>query len=48
MEANEAGSEGEEDPEELEPTFGPNAAPSGVPLHLHPALHLPLKVDGLV
>jgi hypothetical protein len=31
MEANEAGSEGEEDPEELEPAPGPNAAPSEVP-----------------
>jgi hypothetical protein len=31
MEANEAGIKGEEDPEELEPASGPNAAPSGVP-----------------
>jgi hypothetical protein len=31
MNANEAGSEGEEDPEEIELAFGPNAAPSGVP-----------------
>jgi hypothetical protein len=31
MEENEAGSEGEEDPEEIEPAFGPNAAPSRVP-----------------
>jgi hypothetical protein len=30
MEANEAGSEGEEDPEELEPSLGPNATPSRV------------------
>jgi hypothetical protein len=27
MNANEAGSEGEEDPEEIEPVFGPNTAP---------------------
>jgi hypothetical protein len=31
MEANEAGSEGEEGLEELEPAPGPNATPSGVP-----------------
>jgi hypothetical protein len=31
MEANEAGSEGEEDPEELEPAPGPNVTPSGMP-----------------
>jgi TolA-binding protein len=31
MSDNEAGSEGEEDPEEIEPASGPNAAPSGVP-----------------
>ena len=31
MEANEAGSEGEEDLEEIEPAFGPKATPSGVP-----------------
>jgi hypothetical protein len=31
MEANEAGSEGEEAPEELEPAPGPNATPSGMP-----------------
>jgi hypothetical protein len=31
MDANEAGSEGGEDPEELEPAPGPNATPSGVP-----------------
>ena len=31
MEANEAGSEGEEDPEEIEPASGPNTAHSGVP-----------------
>ena len=31
MEANEAGSEGEEAPEELEPAPGPNATPSEVP-----------------
>jgi TolA-binding protein len=31
MEANEAGSEGEEDPEELELAPGPNVTPSGVP-----------------
>jgi hypothetical protein len=48
MEANEAGSEGGEDPEELEPAIGPNATPSGVPLHLLPTLPLPLRVDGLV
>jgi hypothetical protein len=48
MEANEAGSEGEDDLEEIEPASGPNAAPSGVPLHLHPVLPLPLRVDGLV
>jgi hypothetical protein len=30
MEANEAGSEGEEGLEELEPAPGPNATPSGV------------------
>jgi uncharacterized coiled-coil protein SlyX len=42
MEANEAGNEGEEDPEEIETTSGPSAAPSGVPLHLHPALPLPI------
>jgi hypothetical protein len=47
MEANEAGSEGEEDPEELEPALGLNTTPSGVPLHLHPVLPLPLRVDGL-
>jgi TolA-binding protein len=44
MEANEAGSEGEEDPEEIEPTSGPNVAPSGVPLLLHPVLPLPIMV----
>jgi TolA-binding protein len=31
MEANEAGSEAEEDLEEIEPASGPNAASSGVP-----------------
>jgi TolA-binding protein len=31
MSDKEAGSEGEEDPEEIEPAFGPNVAPSGVP-----------------
>jgi hypothetical protein len=31
MNPNEAGSEGQEDPEEIEPASGPNAAPSGVP-----------------
>ena len=31
MVANEAGSEGEEDPEEIEPASGPNAAPFEVP-----------------
>jgi hypothetical protein len=31
MEANDAGSEGEEDPKELEPAPGPNVTPSGVP-----------------
>jgi hypothetical protein len=31
MEANEAGSEGEEDLEELEPAPGPNVTPFGVP-----------------
>jgi hypothetical protein len=31
MEANEAGSEGEEDPEDLELAPGPNATTSGVP-----------------
>jgi hypothetical protein len=31
MEANEVGSEGGEDPEELEPAPCPNATPSGVP-----------------
>jgi hypothetical protein len=31
MEANEAGSEGEEDPKELEPAPDPNATPYGVP-----------------
>jgi hypothetical protein len=31
MEANEAGSEGGDDPEELESGPGPNATPSGVP-----------------
>jgi hypothetical protein len=30
MSANEAGSKGEEDPKEIEPASGPNAAPSGV------------------
>jgi hypothetical protein len=48
MEANEAGSVEGEDPEELEQAPGPNATPFGVPLHLHPALPLPLRVDGLV
>jgi hypothetical protein len=48
MEANEAGSEEEEAPEELEPAPGPNATPPRCPLHLHPVLPLPLKVDGLV
>jgi hypothetical protein len=48
MEANEVGSEGEEDPVELEPAPGPNVTPSGVPLHLLPALPLPLRVDRLV
>jgi hypothetical protein len=48
MEANEAGSEGEEAPQELEPALGPNATPSGMPLHLHQVLPLPLRVDGLV
>jgi hypothetical protein len=31
MEENEAGSKGEEDPEELELALGPNATPSGMP-----------------
>jgi hypothetical protein len=31
MEANEAGNEGEVDPEEIEPASRPNTAPSGVP-----------------
>jgi hypothetical protein len=31
MEANEAGSEGKEAPDELEPAPGPNATPSGMP-----------------
>jgi hypothetical protein len=44
MEANEAGNKGEQNPEEIEPASGPNAAPSGVPLHLHPALPLPIVV----
>jgi hypothetical protein len=48
MEAKEAGSEGEEDPEELEPAPGPNVTPSRVPLHLHLVLPLPLRVDGFV
>jgi TolA-binding protein len=48
MEANEAGSEGAEDPEELEPALGPNATPSGRPLHPHPTLPLPLRVDKLI
>jgi hypothetical protein len=47
MEANEAGSEGEEAPEELEPAPGPNATPFGMPLRPHPVLPLPLRVDGL-
>jgi hypothetical protein len=48
MEVNDAGNEGEEGPEELEPAPSPNATPFGVPLHLLPALPLPLRVDGLV
>jgi hypothetical protein len=48
MEANEAGSEGEEAPEELESAPGQNVTPSGMPLHPHPTLPLPLRVDGLV
>jgi hypothetical protein len=44
MNPNEAGSEGEEDREEIEPASGTNAAPSGVPLHLQPALPLPIMV----
>jgi hypothetical protein len=46
MEANEAGSEGEGDPEELESVQ--MRLPPECPLHLHPALSLPLRVDGLV
>jgi hypothetical protein len=48
MEANEAGSEGGEDPEELEPAPGPNVTPSGVPPSSASSVALPLKVDGLV
>jgi hypothetical protein len=44
MNPNEVGSEGEEDPEEIESASGPNVAPSGVPLHLHPVLPLPIMV----
>jgi TolA-binding protein len=47
MEANEAKSEGEDAPKELEPAPGPNATPSGMPLHPHSVLPLPLRVDGL-
>jgi hypothetical protein len=48
MEANEAGSEGGEDPEELEPAPGPNVTSSGVPPSSASSVALPLKVDGLV
>jgi hypothetical protein len=36
--------EGEEDLKEIELASSLNAAPSGVPLHLHPVLPLPTRV----
>jgi hypothetical protein len=45
MEANEAGSEGEEAPEELGPSPGANGTTSAMPLYPHPVLLPPLRVD---
>jgi hypothetical protein len=45
MEANEAGSEGEEVPEELGPALGANGTTSTMPLHLHLVSLPPLRVD---
>jgi hypothetical protein len=45
MEANEAGSEGEEAPEELGPAPGTNATSSEMPLHPYPVSLPLLRVD---
>jgi hypothetical protein len=45
MEANEAGSEGEEAPEELGSAPGANVTTSTVPLHPHPVSLPLLRVD---
>ena len=44
MNANEVGSEEEEDPEEIELASSPNTAYFGVPLHLRPVLPLRIRV----
>jgi hypothetical protein len=45
MEANEAGSEGEEAPEELGPASGANVTASVMPLHPYPVSLPLLRVD---
>jgi hypothetical protein len=45
MEANKAGSEGEEASEELGPAPGANGTTSAMPLHPHPVSLPPLRVD---